>query len=415
MRQHQHSVLSMIPEHILNEVTERLVSSTNMSVGIMDFQGNIKTFQMGEISCDLCRKRRMSGHYEIDCCRTDACAGIEASRKGDTYIYVCRYGLVDMAAPIIAEGEYIGTIFLGQVYTEEAHMKTLPHVMPFDDEISREEYKVMYPKYLEERDKVPIIPYETLKKYASMEQFAAKYLSAVYTVQKKMQLLESKENQLELKERDAMQRKDILEKTEVSNMVLRTFPEFMLNIMNALNQFAILEEAPQTLMIIQKLTACLRKSLTVNSHMATLREEIELLKDFQAIQKTAYQNVKMILNIHTEHFDCMLPRACLFAIAANCYQHAFTAGTRNACIRVDIEDSSDKLHINISDNGKGMPHQVYTELLSYWHSGEEKNTNQKGSLILLMHSLKTYYQNQCLFDIRSQKNGGTLIEIEIDL
>lgn len=46
-------------------------------------------------------------------------AGEEAVRIGKPYIYTCHAGLIDFAAPILVEGEQIGTILGGQVLTKK--------------------------------------------------------------------------------------------------------------------------------------------------------------------------------------------------------------------------------------------------------------------------------------------------------
>ena len=54
--------------------------------------------------------------------------GEEAARTGRPYIYTCHAGLIDFAAPIIVEGQLIGTILGGQILTaspeEEKYRKT---------------------------------------------------------------------------------------------------------------------------------------------------------------------------------------------------------------------------------------------------------------------------------------------------
>lgn len=412
MERLDNSVFSMIPEYILEDVMEKLAQNTNISVGLMDFQGNIQTFRMGEISCDLCRKRRISQNLSRDCCRTDAYAAIEAARREETYIYTCRYGLIDMAAPIIVEGEYLGALFMGQLRTDEEHMKTLPKVMPFFDELSQREYDEMFPLYEEEKENIHVVPYEDLKKYACMEYYAAKYISEVCAVQKQKLLLENEKNRTELTKRDALQAKEFSEKLETSNMALREYPSFILNTLNTINQLAIIEEAPRTVDTIQKLANCLREAIEIKSAASTLNQEIELVKEYLSIQELVYQNINQVFNVHTDHLDCVLPRTCLLAIVANCYQHAFFMHDKNAYLKIEIEDIRGNLRIRISDNGRGTPYAVQTELLNYWHDLNSP-VQRVSSLYFIIRFLKQRYGNWFQFDIKNGKTGGTTIDISI--
>jgi len=54
-----------------------------------------------------------------NCAKCHSNAGEEAFRTGKPYIYTCHSGLIDFAAPIIVQGELIGTILGGQVLFED--------------------------------------------------------------------------------------------------------------------------------------------------------------------------------------------------------------------------------------------------------------------------------------------------------
>ena len=62
--------------------------------------------------------------------RSDADGGIESVRTGKPAIYVCHGGLVDMAVPIMAKGNYIGAILAGQVQIPKEEMAKLPMGSP---------------------------------------------------------------------------------------------------------------------------------------------------------------------------------------------------------------------------------------------------------------------------------------------
>ena len=58
-------------------------------------------------------------HEETTCARSDRPAQHRCQASGCTQVYTCHVGLTDIAVPVICEGQYLGTLFSGQVLTQQ--------------------------------------------------------------------------------------------------------------------------------------------------------------------------------------------------------------------------------------------------------------------------------------------------------
>lgn len=65
--------------------------------------------------CDLVHG--FGAHEEETCARSDVPAKQRCRATGCTQVYGCHVGLTDIAVPVICDGEYLGTLFSGQVST----------------------------------------------------------------------------------------------------------------------------------------------------------------------------------------------------------------------------------------------------------------------------------------------------------
>jgi AraC-like DNA-binding protein/ligand-binding sensor protein len=65
--------------------------------------------------CDLVHG--FGAHEEETCARSDVPAQQRCRETGCSEVYACHVGLTDIAVPVICDGEYLGTLFSGQVLT----------------------------------------------------------------------------------------------------------------------------------------------------------------------------------------------------------------------------------------------------------------------------------------------------------
>lgn len=108
----------LISTDTLQIIQDSFCSMCNLAIGIADADGvMVTTDTLGaEFCCDYVKKSPL-GRKRCEKC--DRIGGERAYEEGRAVIFNCHSGLVDFAAPIIANGERVGSINGGQVRTHD--------------------------------------------------------------------------------------------------------------------------------------------------------------------------------------------------------------------------------------------------------------------------------------------------------
>jgi len=98
-------------------IQDDIAEATNMAIITVDYKG-IAVTKHSKCS-EFCKIVRKHPSYKDLCEKCDSRGGLEAVRIQKPYIYVCHAGLVDVATPIIVDGQYLGAVMVGQVLIED--------------------------------------------------------------------------------------------------------------------------------------------------------------------------------------------------------------------------------------------------------------------------------------------------------
>jgi len=100
------------------KIQDDIANATNFAILTVDYRG-IPVTQHSRCS-DFCKTVRKHPTYARLCEKCDSRGGIEAVRMQKPYIYLCHFGLIDFAVPIIFNDQYLGAIMAGQVILKKA-------------------------------------------------------------------------------------------------------------------------------------------------------------------------------------------------------------------------------------------------------------------------------------------------------
>lgn len=118
--------------YIINEdsfqvIQDDISEATEIAIITVDYKG--KPFTKHSRCSDFCKNIRKYPNYNELCEKCDSRGGLEAVRLQKPYIYVCHAGLVDLAIPIIVDGQYLGAVMAGQVLIEEEDKEKLEQIV----------------------------------------------------------------------------------------------------------------------------------------------------------------------------------------------------------------------------------------------------------------------------------------------
>ena len=113
------TLTDLIDAEVLQKIQDSFSNMTGMAALTTDANGVAVT--EGSNFSDFCMKYTRTS--ELGCARCEQCDKLGAKialKKGESVAYFCHAGLMDYAAPIMANGEMVGCFIGGQVLTEPA-------------------------------------------------------------------------------------------------------------------------------------------------------------------------------------------------------------------------------------------------------------------------------------------------------
>ena len=140
-------ITDLISVETLQQIQDAFSEMTEMAALTTDSDGTAVTQGSGfEVCCDMCRASEVGRHR---CEQCDINGAIVSQKDNKAYTYDCHAGLVDFAAPIMANGIVMGSFIGGQVF-----------VNPPDIDSARrhaEEFGIDPDKYVAAIKNVPIV------------------------------------------------------------------------------------------------------------------------------------------------------------------------------------------------------------------------------------------------------------------
>ena len=160
----------LIDVRVLQEIQDGFAEVTGMAALTTDADGNPVT--KGSNFTDFCMKYTRRSKLGCERCeKCDRSGGEQTQRTGRAAAYPCHAGLMDFAAPIMVNGEFIGSFIGGQVLTEkpdESKFRRIAAELGIDPD-----------EYINALRKVKIVPKERVEAAARFLHTIAKNISTM--------------------------------------------------------------------------------------------------------------------------------------------------------------------------------------------------------------------------------------------
>lgn len=215
-----------------------------------------------------------------------------------------------------------------------------------------------------------------------------------------------------LKENARVQKE--LQESRFKELQMQINPHFMFNTLNMISDFAYLENAEKTIVLLNKTAKMFRFSLDFSGKTVTLSKEFEELNNYLYIQQQRFgKRIRFHLNLDDSCPDIKVPALILQPLVENSITHGVGMLTENAKIFIQsINDAQNQTcYLIIQDNGEGMNEnkrkQVEKEMLSYTIQ------NAKIGLGNVYMRLKMSFGDNVSMTLDSLEGQGTKITIKI--
>lgn len=350
--------------------------------------------------CEVCQMIRSTEIGLARCHMCDAEGGRIAHERGEPYAYKCAGGLLDAAAPIIIDGQYVGCILCGQAIPDDAHEAFV------QDILARNLPLGLPAKEFEEAiRKITPLPRDRFQ--AAVEMLS---LTANNVIEKGAANLAQAQLLREAQERAALQA--ALQETQLRALKAQINPHFLFNSLTLLGYTAMEEDASRTEEIAYTLSDLLRYSLRNMATSVELSEEMAMINQYLAIQKIRFSDrleSEIVLEPELEQFE--IPCMILQPLVENAIIHGAEPLTRPVKVTVKAYKENGRLVLEVADNGRGMA----PDIIDLIESGKFDGSNQSLGLQNVFYRLQNEYQSRFTVDVYSTPDSGTRIRLNLVL
>ncbi len=349
----------------------------------------------------ICQMIRRTEAGLARCKECDAQGGLAAYSSNKPTAYQCMGGLMDVAAPITIEDEYIGCILCGQVVLEEDRDEFVKDIVARNVRLGLPRDEVLWAAR-----QIPAIPRERLD--AAVEMLV---LTANHIIEIGMTNLTQARLLKEAQEKAALQA--ALQSAQLRALQSQINPHFLFNSLTLVGYTALEENAPRTEEIAYSLSDLLRYSLRNTATLVTLGEEIEMIERYLAIQKMRFgERLERVIEVEPCLEQIRIPCMLLQPLVENAVVHAVEPLTRPVTIYVRAWPEAGRMWLEVADDGVGMSPDL---VQAFEARCFPRQTGRRPSLGLqnVIQRLEGEYGDQFSFKIESKVQEGTRILLSL--
>ncbi|MBQ8305855.1 MAG: sensor histidine kinase [Blautia sp.] len=227
---------------------------------------------------------------------------------------------------------------------------------------------------------------------------------------------ENLEKEQQLKERELLMEANLKE-AQLKYLQSQINPHFLFNSLNAGAQLAMMEDAEQTSIFVQRMADFFRYNVKKGTEDATLEEEVESVENYIYILNVRFAgDIHFSKEVDESVLDCRVPSMILQPVVENAVNHGIRDIEWEGRIHLSVAREEDDICIRVIDNGRGMT----AEQIERVFSGKDMGSGNTGpdSTGIGIHNVQTrlelYYDQKDLMEIRSGGEGqGTEVIIRI--
>lgn len=199
-------------------------------------------------------------------------------------------------------------------------------------------------------------------------------------------------------------------------------PHFLNNTLNLIGGMALAKDAPEIYEVTQMIGDLLHYAISQNGDMATLREELDNLKNYTSIQQKRFASrCQVEIKVDPDLKDCLIPRFTLQPLVENAFEHGLQAKTGQWQVQVQVKRTfRNRILISICDNGVGIDADDLRRIRSRLHEKDygtdepKPPAKHRGIGLLNVDSrLKMHFGARSRLRIFSSKHSGTLVSFSI--
>jgi len=226
------------------------------------------------------------------------------------------------------------------------------------------------------------------------------------------------EKRLKEQEMQNLKMKSLLKDAELKSLQSQINPHFLFNTLNAASQLSMLEGADKTSVFIQNVAELFRYNLRKIDEPVTLEDEINNAKNYMYILKTRFgDKINFKTEIEKQVLQTKIPCAIIQPIVENAYIHGLEDLEKGGEINIKAYKASDKVKIEIIDNGVGMAKEDIQGIISKNTKEDVTKRHVTGiGMKNVINRLRLFYNIDSIsevINIQSKEGHGTKVTLII--
>ena len=224
---------------------------------------------------------------------------------------------------------------------------------------------------------------------------------------------ESMEKQAQMKERELLMETHLKE-AQLKYLQAQINPHFLFNSLNAGAQLAMMGDADNTGIFLEKMADFFRYNVRKMEEDAMLWEEIGAVDNYIYILNVRFAgDITYIKEVDEGIDNIRIPSMILQPLVENAVQHGIHDCMETGWIRMEIHRNGEMLDVTVSDNGAGMTEEMIARVMDGRADQNEEDRFSTGIAVRnVIDRLQLYYKEENLFTIESDGPGkGTRVHI----
>lgn len=200
--------------------------------------------------------------------------------------------------------------------------------------------------------------------------------------------------------------------TQIEALQAQISPHFLYNTLDNVMYFIEEGEQERSIELIGLLSRLFRYSMGKDSHLTTLREEVEYAKSYIRIMSLRYKDrIQCTWDTEESVMDNVVIKMLLQPLIENAIRHTMNTPTAHVLIFVQIQNVGGDLLISVSDDGPAMTEEKLFHIANRLESRDRKNVG----LYNVNSRIKLHFGDDYGMEVSQATEGGAVFRLRLPL
>lgn len=195
---------------------------------------------------------------------------------------------------------------------------------------------------------------------------------------------------------------------EVRLLQAQIIPHFLYNTLGMISALIKLNRASEAQEAIQNLASFYRLSLSGGNEKITVAEEMELTRNYLALQKMRYIEYVQYTVVHDERTsDFVIPKLTIQPLVENVLNHGLNPNGMKCTIviKTKYDEANNTCIISVSDNGQGISPERLSQIRESLQN--ERSITKSFGLLNIYQRMKLLYGDKFIMQVDSMEGKFT--------